>query len=220
MNSEYKSIKDELPEKGKDIIGLDEDGNTYHCYRCACPNPNCKEWRCSILGYGLIIDVVKWKYDIKNKINKMQKIIQIQGEVQLLKRQWWQLYKRGWYKHINLWGEKLWIRFTWNTSDDQICVDYWAEKTQDVMNSFPSPQEAKKYENAKRMIYQFELEQESFLKLKKTLRLKIGDEIDLDMGEGKIEKVTVSKITPHPEVKGSVYYEFSNGVVCRDIRLH
>jgi hypothetical protein len=63
-------------------------------------------------------------------------------------------------------------------------------------------------------------DQESFLKQKETDRLKIGDEIDLDMGEGKIEKVTVSKITPHPEVRGSVYYEFSNGVVCRDIRLH
>lgn len=88
------------------------------------------------------------------------------------------------------------------------------------LGSFPSPQEVKEYENAKRIIRQFELKQESFLKQKETDRLKIGDEIDLDMGEGKIEKVTVSKITPHPEVKGSVYYEFSNGAVCRDIRLH
>lgn len=51
-------------------------------------------------------------------------------------------------------------------------------------------------------------------------KLKIGDEIDLDMGNNNIEKVTVVKITPHDCVKDSVYYEFSNGAVCRDIRLH
>lgn len=50
--------------------------------------------------------------------------------------------------------------------------------------------------------------------------LKLGDEIDLQMENNTVEKVTVVKITPHPEVKNSVYYEFSNGVVCRDIRLH
>jgi hypothetical protein len=49
---------------------------------------------------------------------------------------------------------------------------------------------------------------------------KLGDELDLEMENNTVEKVTVVKITPHPEVKGSVYYEFSNGVVCRDIRLH
>lgn len=49
--------------------------------------------------------------------------------------------------------------------------------------------------------------------------LSLGDEVDLDMGD-MVEKVTVVKITPHPEVRGSVYYEFSNGVVCRDVRLH
>mgnify|MGYP001203859369 FL=1 len=49
---------------------------------------------------------------------------------------------------------------------------------------------------------------------------KVGDELELDMGNSTIEKVSVVKITPHPEVKGSVYYEFSNGAVCRDLRLH
>ena len=49
---------------------------------------------------------------------------------------------------------------------------------------------------------------------------KLGDELELEMENNTIEKVTVVGITPHPEVKGSVYYEFSNGVVCRDIRLH
>jgi 8-oxo-dGTP diphosphatase len=52
------------------------------------------------------------------------------------------------------------------------------------------------------------------------IKLKIGDELDLDMGEGKIEHVSVIGIIPHPEVPNSVYYKFSNGSVCRDIRLH
>lgn len=51
-------------------------------------------------------------------------------------------------------------------------------------------------------------------------QLKVGDEIELQMDENTVEKVTVVEITPHAEVKGSVYFTFSNGVVCRDIRLH
>lgn len=55
---------------------------------------------------------------------------------------------------------------------------------------------------------------------KSSNRLKLGDEIELQMENNAVEKVTVVKITPHPEVRNSFYYEFSNGVVCRDIRLH
>lgn len=51
-------------------------------------------------------------------------------------------------------------------------------------------------------------------------QLKLGDEIELQVDENTIEKVTVVEISPHAEVKGSVYYTFSNGFVCRDIRLH
>jgi hypothetical protein len=63
MIEEYKLIQDELPEKGKDIIGIDEDGNERCCFRCACHNDKCIEWRCSITGYGLLINIVKWKYE-------------------------------------------------------------------------------------------------------------------------------------------------------------
>jgi hypothetical protein len=59
---EFTKIKDKFPEKGKDILGIDENGDEYYCYRCNCGNPNCKEWRCSILGYGLMANIVKWKY--------------------------------------------------------------------------------------------------------------------------------------------------------------
>lgn len=62
MNDEYIMIKNQLPEKGKDIIGIDYNGDIHYCFRCACGNPNCKEWRCSMTGYGLIIRIQKWKY--------------------------------------------------------------------------------------------------------------------------------------------------------------
>lgn len=65
MENEFILVKEQLPQKGKDIIGIDEDGNKHYCFRCACHNPNCKEWRCSLTGSGLIINVVKWIYELK-----------------------------------------------------------------------------------------------------------------------------------------------------------
>jgi len=80
----------------------------------------------------------------------------------------------------------------------------------------------KDYENALKVVQQYESDQLDLLRVSNSSseKLKLGDEIDLDMGNNTIEKVTVVKITPHDCVKDSVYYEFSNGVVCRDIRLH
>jgi|AntRauTorcE11897_2_1112592.scaffolds.fasta_scaffold00149_60 hypothetical protein len=40
-------------------------------------------------------------------------IIQTKGEVQMLKRQWWEIYKKGWYKHKDHWCRRWWIRFVW-----------------------------------------------------------------------------------------------------------
>jgi hypothetical protein len=45
-------------------------------------------------------------------------IIQMDGEIQITKRYWWQLYKKGWYKHTDLWGNLWWIRFKWSEEDD------------------------------------------------------------------------------------------------------
>ena len=53
-----------------------------------------------------------------------------------------------------------------------------------------------------------------------TPEYKIGDKLTLDMGNNTVEEVTVTEITPHDCVPNSVYYTFSNGVVCRDIWLH
>ena len=59
----YKLISDELPEKGRDIIGIDKYGEKYYCFKCNCKNPMCMEWRCSLTGFGLMVDIVKWKYE-------------------------------------------------------------------------------------------------------------------------------------------------------------
>jgi hypothetical protein len=66
----------------------------------------------------------------------------------------------------------------------------------------------------------YEMNANQHFEKEKKSSLNMGDEIDLDMGNGRIEHVSVVKITPHPEVPNSVYYEFSNGIVCRNIRLH
>jgi hypothetical protein len=57
-------IKTQLPEKGKDIIGYNENGDRYHCFRCNCRNAMCNEWRCSLTGTHLLISIVKWEYQI------------------------------------------------------------------------------------------------------------------------------------------------------------
>lgn len=58
-----KKEKFELPIKGKDVIATLSDGREISTYRCNCSNPNCTEWKCPITGSGLMIDVVKWRYD-------------------------------------------------------------------------------------------------------------------------------------------------------------
>ena len=58
-----KKIKDELPEKGRDIIGYTSDGEKKYLFRCNCYNQNCKEWRCSLTGLGMIVKIEKWEYE-------------------------------------------------------------------------------------------------------------------------------------------------------------
>ena len=52
-----------LPEKGKDIIGVDTNNKKHFCFRCACNNPDCNEWRSSVTGGHMLISILKWKYD-------------------------------------------------------------------------------------------------------------------------------------------------------------
>ena len=60
------NITDKLPDKGKDIIGIDKYGEKSYVFRCNCHNPNCKEWRCSLTGFGILKNITKWRY-IKNE---------------------------------------------------------------------------------------------------------------------------------------------------------
>jgi hypothetical protein len=56
-------ITENLPEKAKDLVVIDSDGNKHWCYRCACKSENCVDFRCSITGLMIMIDVVEWEYE-------------------------------------------------------------------------------------------------------------------------------------------------------------
>ena len=60
MSSKITDMK--LPIKGKDVIATLKDGSETTVFRCACKNEKCTEWRCAITGFGMMIDVVKWRY--------------------------------------------------------------------------------------------------------------------------------------------------------------
>lgn len=51
-----------LPPKGVDVWGYDSKGEKYHVFRCACSDVNCIEWRDSIIGSSLMVNIVKWEY--------------------------------------------------------------------------------------------------------------------------------------------------------------
>jgi len=59
---DFIDIKEQLPDKGKDIIGILPNGEKRYCFRCNCHVNNCHEWRDSITGFGLMVEIVKWKY--------------------------------------------------------------------------------------------------------------------------------------------------------------
>lgn len=62
MKLKYIMEKMKLPIKGKNIIAVLHDGTEKTVFRCKCHNEKCTEWRCSITGFALLIDVVKWEY--------------------------------------------------------------------------------------------------------------------------------------------------------------
>jgi hypothetical protein len=52
------------------------------------------------------------------KPQTQMEILQMVGEIQMTKRYWWQLYKKNWYKHTDLWGGLWWIRFKWSKENE------------------------------------------------------------------------------------------------------
>lgn len=53
-------ITENLPEKAKDLVVIDSNGNKHWCYRCACKNE-----KCPITGSMIMIDVIEWEYEDK-----------------------------------------------------------------------------------------------------------------------------------------------------------
>ena len=62
-------IKDELPIAGKNIIALCSDDSTGYYYRCG-HAPGCRTWKSTVSGGSVMVDVIKWKYDISNQTHK------------------------------------------------------------------------------------------------------------------------------------------------------
>lgn len=62
MEEDFILLSDKIPNKGKGVVVIDSDSKIHYCFRCSCKNKSCLEWRCSITGFSLLIDVVKWKY--------------------------------------------------------------------------------------------------------------------------------------------------------------
>lgn len=46
------------------------------------------------------------------KKNK-EEILQMSGEIQLMRRKWYELYKKDWHKHVDFWGKRWWVRYNW-----------------------------------------------------------------------------------------------------------
>lgn len=51
-------ITEQKPDKMKDIIGIDKNGRKHYCFLS-----KCGEWRCSLTGFALLIEIVEWEYD-------------------------------------------------------------------------------------------------------------------------------------------------------------
>lgn len=57
VNDEYFHFSNKKPKINEDIVGFDEYDNKYFCYLS-----RYNEWRCSLTGAGLLVDIIKWKY--------------------------------------------------------------------------------------------------------------------------------------------------------------
>ncbi len=63
VEEEFININECLPDKGRDILGkTSPNSNVVYVFRCNCHNKNCKEWRCSLTGGGMLVQIYSWKY--------------------------------------------------------------------------------------------------------------------------------------------------------------
>lgn len=86
--NKFMLVEERLPDKGRNIIGIDTDGKMRHCFRCACHNPNCMEWRSSLTGDGLIVNILKWTYAPRNEFYALIDRLQKHSEWKYPEREW------------------------------------------------------------------------------------------------------------------------------------
>jgi hypothetical protein len=55
--TDYIRIEERNPKTGEDIHGIDTRGRDHYCFLS-----RCGEWRCSLTGYRLIVNIAKWRY--------------------------------------------------------------------------------------------------------------------------------------------------------------
>ena len=57
--------------------------------------------------------------DRQEALNELppDRIIIMEGEIQLKRRKWYEFYKKGWHKHTDLFRRLWWIRFNWNRKE-------------------------------------------------------------------------------------------------------
>lgn len=55
---DFIEVSKKLPEKHKNIIGIKDNYEFQYCYL-----GTYNEWRCSLTGFELLIDIIKWKYE-------------------------------------------------------------------------------------------------------------------------------------------------------------
>jgi hypothetical protein len=62
MEQEFIDVKKKKPKKGELVIAKLKDGTERKCFRCGCKDELHNGWAEPIIGMGINIDVVSWKY--------------------------------------------------------------------------------------------------------------------------------------------------------------
>lgn len=62
MGQEFIDIQKKKPKKGKLVIVKLKDRTEIKCFRCGCNDELHNGWAEPIIGMGIKIDVVSWKY--------------------------------------------------------------------------------------------------------------------------------------------------------------
>jgi len=64
-------------------------------------------------GWADACDALRDALMRKVNTNYNQPLVEIRGTVQLMPRKKFQIFKKGWHKHTDIWGNPWWIRYNW-----------------------------------------------------------------------------------------------------------